>query len=205
MRWDAVVSGGETFRRQKARGGRDGFARRRRAKKKKKKKPARTVVFPVVGQAEQQTYASRRGSRDERVERDQEPLVVLSGRRLKRALLLPPLVLERPHAKHVEVELLRGVQYLLDPVVLVAALVRAAGVHQVVAVRAGDVERRAVAGVDEPTALRGDDARRGARRGGTERSRGGDLADGNEEREKKAREGEGRDGPGRDARARYRA
>ena len=166
----------------------------------------RTVVFPVVGEAEQQAYASRRGSRDERIERDQEPLVVLPGRRLKGALLLPPLVLKRPHSEYVEVELLRRFKHLLDPVVLVAALVRAAGVHQVVAVRAGDVERRAVARVDEPTALRGDDARRGSdRRGGTERASGGDLADGNEEREKKAREGEGRDGSGRDARARYRA
>ena len=155
----------------------------------KKKRFARTVVFPVVGEAEQQAYASRRGSRDERIERDQEPLVVLPGRRLKGALLLPPLVLKRPHSEYVEVELLRRFKHLLDPVVLVAALVRAAGVHQVVAVRAGDVERRAVARVDEPTALRGDDARRGSdRRGGTERASGGDLADGNEEREKKMAE-----------------
>ena len=89
----------------------------------------RTVVFPVVGEAEQQAYASRRGSRDERIERDQEPLVVLPGRRLKGALLLPPLVLKRPHSEYVEVELLRRFKHLLDPVVLVAALVRAAALR----------------------------------------------------------------------------
>lgn len=123
---------------------------------------ARTVVLPVVGQTEQKADASRRSSRDETVEGDEEALVVRPGSGLQRALALPPLVLERPQTKDVQTQARRLVQHLLDPGVLVGPLVGAAGVRQVVAVGARDAERGPVRRIDETAALGGDDAARGS-------------------------------------------
>lgn len=116
----------------------------------------RTVVFPVVGQAQEEPQASARRFDDEFVERDEEALVVNPGRGLQAPLALPPLVVERPHSDDVQLQGLGLVEHLVDPRVLVRAILCARGVREVVAVCARDAEGRAVL-EDEPTAVRGDE------------------------------------------------
>eukprot|EP00982_Pelagococcus_subviridis_P011471 31088-Pelagococcus_subviridis.AAC.2 len=154
------------------------------ASRRRRVAPRRTVVFPVVREAQQKPDVPSRGLDDEAVERDEEALVVLPRRGLQRAVALPPLVLKAPDAQDVELEALRFVQHLLDPVVLVRPRVRAGGVREVVAVRARDVEGGAVE--DEPPALARDERRR---RGSRERNlRGGGEEEERRERGEHARE-----------------
>ena len=114
----------------------------------------RTVVFPVVGQAQEKPEASSRRFNDEFVERNEKALVVNPGRGLKRSLALEPLVLKSPYSDNVQLQALRVIEHLIDPRVLVRAVVGARGVREVEAVGAGDAEGRAVL-AHEPSAVRG--------------------------------------------------